>query len=51
MTVYSDGMTNMIKAMDFHGVRRLVCVSSIGVTPEHAPGESFTFRKVTRPCS
>ncbi|MEU4995744.1 SDR family oxidoreductase [Streptomyces sp. NPDC021622] len=49
VTVYSDGMANMLKAMEFHGVRRLVCVSSIGVTPEHAPGESFTFRKVIAP--
>ncbi|MEU5702602.1 NAD(P)-dependent oxidoreductase [Streptomyces aurantiacus] len=49
VTVYSDGVANMIKAMDVHGVRRLVCVSSMGVDPEHAPGESFTFRKLIAP--
>lgn len=49
VTVFSDGAANIVKAMCAHGVRRLVCVSSIGVTGEPAPGETIFFRKVIGP--
>ncbi|ONK15536.1 NAD(P)-dependent oxidoreductase [Streptomyces sp. MP131-18] len=49
VTVYSQGAAHIARAMAGHGVRRLVCVSSIGVTPEHAPGETLMFRKVIAP--
>lgn len=49
VTVYSQGTANVIKAMDAHGIRRLVCVSSIGANYEDAPGEAFVFRKVIVP--
>jgi putative NADH-flavin reductase len=49
VTVYSEGTENVIKAMHAHGIRRLVCVSSIGANYEDAPGEKFVFRKVIVP--
>lgn len=49
VTVYSEGITNVIKAMEAHGLRRLVCVSSIGANYVDAPGEKFLFRKVIVP--
>ncbi|WP_234388683.1 MULTISPECIES: NAD(P)-dependent oxidoreductase [Streptomyces] len=49
VTVYSAGTANVVKAMQTHGIRRLVCVSSIGVNYEDAPGEAFIFRKVIVP--
>ncbi|MFJ2113239.1 MULTISPECIES: NAD(P)-dependent oxidoreductase [unclassified Streptomyces] len=49
VTVYSEGIANIIGAMRSHAVRRLVCVSSIGVNYEDAPGESLMFRKVIVP--
>ncbi|MFD9718728.1 NAD(P)-dependent oxidoreductase [Streptomyces sp. NPDC059076] len=49
VTVYSEGTANVIKAMDAHGIRRLVCVSSIGANYEDAPGEALVFRKVIVP--
>ncbi|MFC9913944.1 NAD(P)-dependent oxidoreductase [Streptomyces sp. NPDC127197] len=49
VTVYSEGTANVVKAMQSHGIRRLVCVSSIGVNYEDAPGESFIFRKLIVP--
>ncbi|MGI5430792.1 NAD(P)-dependent oxidoreductase [Streptomyces sp. CA-179760] len=36
-------------AMSRHGLRRLVCVTSIGVHPELPPEERFFFRKVIGP--
>ncbi|RZB16702.1 SDR family oxidoreductase [Streptomyces sp. F001] len=49
VTVYSEGTANVVKAMQSHGIRRLVCVSSIGVNYEDAPGEAFIFRKLIVP--
>lgn len=49
VTVYSEGTANVIKSMQAHGIRRLVCVSSIGADYEDAPGEAFVFRKVIVP--
>ena len=40
ITVYSEGITNIIGSMRHHGLTRLVCVSSTTVAPGEAPGES-----------
>ncbi|MEU9605935.1 SDR family oxidoreductase [Streptomyces sp. NPDC048057] len=49
VTVYSQGTANVVAAMERHGVRRLVCVSSIGANYVDAPGEALVFRKVIVP--
>jgi nucleoside-diphosphate-sugar epimerase len=49
MSVYSEGMTNIIAAMVRQGVSRLVCVTSTSIAPGEAPGESFLWRKVFVP--
>lgn len=49
ITVYSQGITNITRAMRTHGVRRLVCVSSTTVATEQAPGETLFWRKVLIP--
>ncbi|MFD8810928.1 NAD(P)-dependent oxidoreductase [Streptomyces sp. NPDC059627] len=49
VTVYSEGITHITRAMSEHGVRRLVCVSSTVLFGVPAPGETFFFRKVLEP--
>jgi uncharacterized protein YbjT (DUF2867 family) len=49
VTIFSAGARNIIDAMRRHGLRRLVCVTSIGVHPELPPDEKFIFRKVVGP--
>ncbi|GAA4069495.1 NAD(P)-dependent oxidoreductase [Actinomadura miaoliensis] len=49
VTIFSQGARNIAAAMDRHGLRRLVCVTSIGVHPELAPEEKLIFRKVVGP--
>ncbi|MEU3599093.1 SDR family oxidoreductase [Streptomyces sp. NPDC006798] len=49
VTVYSRGTAHVMAAMEKHGIRRLVCVSSIGANYVEAPGESLVFRKVIVP--
>jgi putative NADH-flavin reductase len=49
ITVYSQGIANITRAMTIHGVERLVCVSSTTVATEEAPGESLFWRKVVIP--
>ena len=49
ITVYSQGITNIIRAMSLHSLDRLVCVSSTTVATEHAPGETVFWRKVIHP--
>ena len=49
VTIYSQGARNIVAAMKRHGLRRLVCVTSIGVHPQLAPEERFFFRKVVGP--
>ena len=49
VTIYSQGARNIVAAMKRHGLRRLVCVTSIGVHPQLAPEEKFFFRKVVGP--
>lgn len=49
VTIFSQGARNIVAAMNRHGLRRLVCVTSIGVHPELPPEEKFFFRKVVGP--
>lgn len=49
VTVYSEGITHITRAMTEHGVRRLVCVSSTVLFGVPAPGETYFFRKVLEP--
>ncbi|GHE72850.1 NAD(P)-dependent oxidoreductase [Streptomyces capitiformicae] len=49
VTVFSQSARNIMAAMSRHGLRRLVCVTSIGVHPELPPEEKFFFRKVIGP--
>lgn len=49
VTVYSEGMRHITRAMERHGVHRLVCVSSCVLFDVEAPGESIFFRKVLEP--
>lgn len=49
VTIFSQTARNIAGAMSRHGLRRLVCVTSIGVHTELPPGEKFVFRKVIGP--
>ncbi|WP_345761121.1 NAD(P)-dependent oxidoreductase [Diaminobutyricibacter sp. McL0608] len=52
ISVYSTGVANIITAMDRHGIRRLVCVSSSATDPAtryHDTGGGFFFEKVLKP--
>ena len=49
ITLYSQGIANITRAMTIHSVKRLVCVSSTTVATEEAPGESLFWRKVVHP--
>jgi putative NADH-flavin reductase len=52
ITVYSQGMMHIVQAMNRHGVRRLVCVSSSATDPQtryHDTGGGFVFEKILKP--
>jgi putative NADH-flavin reductase len=49
ITVYSHGMANIVQAMQRHGVRRLVCVSSTAADPRYDTQGGFIFEKVLVP--
>jgi putative NADH-flavin reductase len=49
ITVYSQGIANITRAMTIHSIERLVCVSSTTVATEEAPDESLFWRKVVIP--
>jgi putative NADH-flavin reductase len=49
ITVYSQGIATITRAMTIHGVTRLVCVSSTNVATDEAPGESLFWRKAVGP--
>jgi putative NADH-flavin reductase len=49
VTIFSQSARNIMAAMSRHGLRRLVCVTSIGVHPELPAEEKFFFRKVVGP--
>ena len=46
-TLYSDGVGNMIKAMQGQGIKRLFCISASAL--ETGPGQSLLMRKVLIP--
>lgn len=49
VTVYSEGITHVTRAMAAHGLRRLVCVSSTTLATTPQPGESLVWRRVIGP--
>ncbi|MFI6040789.1 NAD(P)-dependent oxidoreductase [Nocardia sp. NPDC051321] len=49
VAIYSVGTANIVKAMQAHGLRRLICISSTGATFEAPPGESLFVRRVYFP--
>jgi putative NADH-flavin reductase len=49
ITVYSDGLRNIIAGMRSTGLKRLVCVSSSAVAPHPEPLGGFVFEKVMQP--
>jgi len=49
ITVYSEGVANIIAGMRHHGMTRLVCVTSTSIAPGEAPGESLFWRKALVP--
>ena len=49
ITVYSEGMGNLVRAMGESDLERLVCVTSKEVEPEQAPGEPFVYAKLVDP--
>jgi putative NADH-flavin reductase len=49
ITVYSQGTANIIQAMNYHGVRRLICVSSGGTNPHSDPQEGLIFGRIIKP--
>ncbi|NUS26754.1 MAG: NAD(P)H-binding protein [Streptomyces sp.] len=51
VTVCSEGIRHITRAMAEHGVRRLVCVTSVVLFQEEAPGERLLHRKVLEPLS
>jgi len=49
ITVYSDGVDNIIAGMHSTGIKRLVCVSSSAVGPHPEPLGGFIFEKIMQP--
>jgi putative NADH-flavin reductase len=49
VTVYSEGMANIMQAMNRYGVRRLVAVTSSATEPTVEPKGGFFFEKVLQP--
>ena len=49
ISVYSEGTASIVRAMDRHGVRRLVCVSSSATQPHPRPQAGFLFERVLQP--
>ncbi|HWZ19959.1 MAG TPA: SDR family oxidoreductase [Ktedonobacteraceae bacterium] len=49
IAVYSQGTSNILQAMNHHGVRRLVCVSSGGTNPHYDSQEGFIFGRIIKP--
>jgi uncharacterized protein YbjT (DUF2867 family) len=49
ITVYSDGVTNIVAGMHATGVKRLAVVSSSAVSPHPEPLGGFVFEKIMQP--
>ena len=49
ITIYSQGISNIIEAMKHHGVRRLICVTSSATEPHADPQKGFIMEKILQP--
>ncbi|MEI6043856.1 MAG: SDR family oxidoreductase [Chloroflexota bacterium] len=49
ITFYSEGTKNIIEAMKENKIRRLICISSIGIDKERDPHVPFIFQGVVFP--
>lgn len=49
ITIYSQGIANIMRAMSHTGVRRLACISSSAVGTDHDTGAGFVFDKILQP--
>jgi nucleoside-diphosphate-sugar epimerase len=49
VTVYSEGVVNIIDGMHAAGIKRFVCVSSSAVGPHPEPLGGFVFEKIMQP--
>jgi len=49
VTVYSDGITNIVAGMRGAGIKRLACVTSSAVEPHPEPLGGFIFEKIMQP--
>ncbi|MFD4354160.1 NAD(P)-dependent oxidoreductase [Nocardia sp. NPDC058518] len=49
VSIFTEGVGNIVRAMALHSVRRLACVSSVCVAGTAAPGETFLFRTALLP--
>jgi uncharacterized protein YbjT (DUF2867 family) len=49
VTVYSDGITNIVAGMRAAGIKRLACVTSSAVEPHPEPLGGLIFQKVMQP--
>ena len=49
VTVFSDGVANVMSAMHALGVKRLVCVSSSALFPHPQPLGGFVFERIIQP--
>jgi putative NADH-flavin reductase len=49
VTVYSDGVANIISGMHDAGIKRLACVSSSAIGPHPEPLGGFVFEKIMQP--
>ncbi|NNH70807.1 NAD(P)H-binding protein [Nocardia uniformis] len=49
VSIFTEGVGNIMGAMTVAGVKRLVCVSSVCVAGTAAPGETFVFRTLLLP--
>lgn len=49
ITIYSQGIAHIMRAMSHYGVRRLVCISSSAVGTDHDTGAGFIFDKILQP--
>jgi putative NADH-flavin reductase len=49
ITVYSEGVANIVQAMNSYGVRRLVCVTSSATEPHFDATASFILQRIMQP--
>lgn len=49
ISIYSQGIENIIRAMGHHRVRRLICVTSTAVDHRYDNGGGFFFEKILKP--